>query len=116
MVIELPFPPSVLNPNNKNGKHWATTNAAKAKYRNDCWVLAMQSSRGYVPPDGPIALRLTFVQPPNRRRADVDNLLASCKAGIDGLAAALKVDDSRFEPMTICRAFGRPGKVVVEVA
>ena len=49
--------------------------------------------------------------------ADRDNLLAACKAGLDGIAAALKVDDSRFEPLTIRRVFGaKPGCVLVEVA
>jgi crossover junction endodeoxyribonuclease RusA len=35
-------------------------------------------------------------RPPDRRRRDLDNLLASMKAGLDGLADALGVDDSRW--------------------
>jgi crossover junction endodeoxyribonuclease RusA len=42
-----------------------------------------------------IALRIVFV-PPSRRRYDDDNLLASFKAGRDGLADALGVDDRAF--------------------
>lgn len=34
--------------------------------------------------------------PPDRRRRDMDNLLASCKGLLDGIADALGVDDSRF--------------------
>ena len=116
MRIELPFPPPALNPNRKAGKHWAATHAVKAGYRHDCWVLSVQAARGYVAPEGDIPLRVTFVQPDKRRR-DRDNLLASCKAALDSVAAALKVDDSRFEPVTISRTFGaKPGMVVVEVA
>lgn len=116
LSVTLPFPPAELSPNSKNGRHWGGTQAAKAKYRNDCWVLALQAARGFVAPAGDIPLRVTFVQPDKRRR-DRDNLLAACKSGLDGLAAALKVDDSRFEPVTISRVFGaKPGAVLVEVA
>ncbi len=118
MRIELPFPPAALNPNRKSGRHWAQTHAAKASYRDACWALALQElsrQRGWLAPAGDIALTLTFVQPDKRRR-DRDNLLAASKSGLDGLAAALKVDDSRFEPVTISRVFGaKPGAVIVEI-
>jgi crossover junction endodeoxyribonuclease RusA len=118
MMVELPFPPASLNPNRKNGRHWGTTHGVKTDYRTQCWALtlsAMQADRSFVPPAGDIPLRVTFVQPDKRQR-DRDNLLASIKSGLDGLAAALKVDDSRFEPVTICRQFGtKPGAVLVEV-
>lgn len=116
LTVTLPFPPAELNPNNRTGRHWAESHRAKANYRDACWALALKAARGFVPPEGDIPLRLTFVQPDKRRR-DRDNLLAASKAGLDGLAAALKVDDSRFEPVTICRRFGtKPGAVIVEVA
>ena len=35
--------------------------------------------------------------PPCRRTRDKDNLLASMKSGLDGLADALAVNDSRFK-------------------
>lgn len=47
-------------------------------------------------PDTPkIALWLDFV-PPDRRHRDDDNLVASFKAGRDGIAMALGIDDKRF--------------------
>lgn len=116
MKIELPFPPASLSPNRKNGRHWGATHAAKVSYRETCWALALQAARGYVAPDGDIALKVTFVQPDKRHR-DRDNLLAASKAALDGVAAALKVDDSRFEPVTVSRVFGtKPGALIVEVA
>lgn len=39
---------------------------------------------------------LTFL-PPDRRRRDLDNLIASMKSGLDVLADALGVDDNRFK-------------------
>jgi crossover junction endodeoxyribonuclease RusA len=36
--------------------------------------------------------------PPDKRKRDLDNLLARMKAGLDGLADALGVDDTIFRP------------------
>lgn len=41
-------------------------------------------------------VHLVFV-PPDRRNRDADNMLASMKAGLDGMADAMKVDDSKFK-------------------
>ena len=38
---------------------------------------------------------MTFI-PPDRRSYDRDNLVARMKAGIDGLADALSINDKRF--------------------
>lgn len=116
LTVTLPFPPAELSPNRKNGRHWGQTHAAKTAYRDECWALSLKASRGYLPPAGDIALRVTFVQPDKRRR-DRDNLLAASKAALDGFAAALKVDDSRFEPVTVSRVFGaKPGALILEIA
>jgi len=45
--------------------------------------------------DGPLHLWLDFYPPCNRKHDD-DNLTASFKAGRDGIADALGVDDNRF--------------------
>lgn len=63
-----------------------------------------------------LAVCLVFV-PPDRRHRDLDNCIASIKAGLDGLADVLGVDDSRWtlraaiasEPVAL-------GAVRVEVA
>lgn len=122
MKVELPFPPAELNPNRKNGRHWGATHAVKESYKRDCWALTLAAVKAAggnpcaLMPTGDIGLRLTFVQPDKRPR-DRDNLLAASKALLDGFSAALKVDDSRFEPLTICRQYGKkPGSVIVEIA
>ena len=62
-----------------------------------------------------MALDITFIQPDKRRR-DRDNLLAAMKSGLDGLAQALGVDDSEFEPVTIRREYGqKPGSVRIVI-
>ncbi len=61
------------------------------------------------------AVAITF-QPPNKIARDLDNMLASIKSGLDGIAAAIGVDDSKW---TITIQKGQPvkgGAVVVEIS
>lgn len=93
MTVTLPWPPSVLLPNKR--VHWAVRARAAKQYRKACWALAKEA--GIVAPDSErIHLFVDFV-PPDRRRRDDDNMVAAFKAGRDGLADALGVDDSRFK-------------------
>lgn len=86
------WPASVLSPNSR--EHWAKRARVKKEQRLEWYALAM-SERMRAPREGKIAVRLEFVAG-DRRPRDADNLLASCKAGLDGLADALGVNDSRF--------------------
>lgn len=116
MIITLPWPPAELNPNRKNGKHWSSTHKVKTRYKSDCYHLALQAIGAKPRGAGLLALTITFVQPDKIRR-DRDNMLASIKSGLDGVAMALGVDDETFDPLIIRREFGaKPGCVRVEVA
>lgn len=64
------------------------------------------------PEEGGIALRFDF-HPPDKRRRDLDNMLASIKAGVDGIADALGVDDQRFGFWLSREAPIKGGKIVV---
>ena len=117
MRIELPWPDSSLAPNRKNGRHWGAVHSAKVKRLADARYLALAAMRqqGYAPPPGTLPLVVTF-HAPDKRRRDLDNLLAALKADFDGVAQALGVDDQQFEPLTLRR--GAPvkgGLVVLEV-
>ena len=90
-TVILPWPPAALSPNAR--VHWATKSRAAKSYRLRCHVYA--SNAKLVAPEGRILLELEFCPPSNRRRDD-DNLLAAFKSGRDGLADALRIDDSRF--------------------
>lgn len=118
MRIELPWPDSSLAPNRKNGRHWGAVHSAKVKRLADARYLALAAMRqqGYAPPPGTLPLVVTF-HAPDKRRRDLDNLLAALKADFDGVAQALGVDDQLFEPLTLRR--GDPvkgGLVVLEVS
>jgi len=89
--IDLPWPPKELSPNART--HWAKRSKVAKGYRAACHLLAKKA--GLVAPVGRALLLLEFV-PPDRRRRDDDNMLASFKAGRDGLADALGIDDNRF--------------------
>ncbi len=61
-------------------------------------VAAMKEAgikRNDVRPKGMLLVQLV-VLPPSKRRRDEDNLLATCKAYLDGIAFGLKVNDCNF--------------------
>lgn len=94
MVVTLPWPPTQLSPNSTH--HWAVKNLHRQRYKQTCYWLAFEAGiRPNVKYKGPFAVHLKFI-PPTRRRRDEDNLVASMKAAIDGLAQAMGVDDSEF--------------------
>ncbi|MCU9528752.1 RusA family crossover junction endodeoxyribonuclease [Pseudomonas mosselii] len=91
MELTLPWPPAACSPNAR--VHWSRKSKAAKTYRYACFLLARQA--GIQAPKGDALLMLEFV-PPDRRRRDDDNLLAMFKAGRDGLADALGIDDNVF--------------------
>lgn len=88
----LPWPPRELSPNSR--AHWGRKSKAAKTYRTQCHLLCKQAGL-VAPTSGKILLSLVFV-PADRRRRDDDNCLGAFKAGRDGLADALGIDDSRF--------------------
>lgn len=96
MKVSLPFPNPKLNPNKKNGKHWIATFAIKSSSRE----LAKALTRPKLDLPEHIPLSVIF-NPPDKRHRDLDNLLASCKPYIDGIAEGLGINDKRFRPILI---------------
>lgn len=108
--ITLSWPPSTLSPNSR--AHWAVVAADRRAYRREGWLAAKEVNAAVRASD---SLCVTF-HPPDKRRRDLDNMLASIKSGLDGIADATCKDDSGWS-LTI--SVGEPvkgGKVVVEVA
>jgi crossover junction endodeoxyribonuclease RusA len=111
MQIELPWPPKELSPNAR--LHWAKKSKAVKLYRSSCGWIAKQNVPNI--PAGNMAVKITFY-PPDSRRRDRDNTIASFKAGQDGIADGWGVDDVRFNPVTY--AWGpcvKGGKVIIEI-
>lgn len=105
--ILFPWPPAELSPNARC--HWAKKARIIKKYRADCFYLtkAAKAKAG----EGAILLDVVFY-PPTPRSRDMDNMIASVKALLDGLADALGVNDSRFS-ITYAKGDRLGGKVSV---
>lgn len=99
LTLTLPWPPKELSPNAR--KHWRGLAKAKKAYRDACRVETLLQCRpGYLRLPERMHLTMDFV-PPDRRKRDRDNLVASMKAGLDGVADALGINDERFAVLTV---------------
>lgn len=94
-MITFPWPPAPLRPNARN--HWATKAKASKEYKEICFYLTKEQN---LPTKEYTELHLIF-SPPSKRHYDLDNLLASVKAGLDGMSLALKIDDKCFTKITV---------------
>lgn len=94
--IILPWPPVALSPNAR--LHWSALAKAKKAYRTECFYQARHAgiAAGMFGKDAKVHVSLEFY-PPDRRHRDEDNMLASMKSGLDGLADALGIDDRHFK-------------------
>lgn len=87
----------------------------KDQARDTAYMLTKQAAKRFSVPSGDIPLTLTF-HAPDRRKRDRDNCLAASKHMLDGVALALGIDDSRFEPLIVRRGDVTPGgALVVEI-
>lgn len=110
--VTLPWPPKVLSPN--SSAKLRLKMAAKKAYRNDCYIAALETLARYKKTFGnDIPITIEFRNPDGIKR-DLDNLHARIKMGLDSIAKALRVDDSRFNPVTLRRGpITKGGQVIV---
>jgi crossover junction endodeoxyribonuclease RusA len=104
IAINLDMPHKHLSPNSRC--HWAQKATAKSAQRNTAHQLIRSEliKSGDRRPMWKTANVQIVVTPPDRRRRDKDNLLASLKAAFDGAQdAGLIADDSglTYLPITI---------------
>lgn len=93
--ITLPWPSSALRPNAASPGNWRKKATAAKAYKAHC--LAICRYLGLRKVDGDVRPHLTIVfMPPDRRRRDLDNLLAQFKHGIDAISETLEIDDYLF--------------------
>lgn len=114
-MITLPFPSADLSPNAR--LHWRKVATAKKAARADghkaTLEMPLEARRAVAEGDGLIPVQIRFY-PPDKRRRDSDNMIASLKAAMDGIADALGVNDRRFRPHYFFEEPEKPGRVVVE--
>ena len=110
-IICLPWPPKELSPNARG--HWSKKAKAAKSYRHACRIITFAS--GIKAPEGKVLLVLEFV-PPDRRERDDDNLVACFKAGRDGIADALGINDNRFTTQfSLSTDVAKDGMVLVRI-
>ncbi|OLF82681.1 hypothetical protein AWH63_06660 [Marinobacter sp. C18] len=103
MRVSLKWPDKILSPNSRT--HWRKRSevvrayrwAAKVRTRSaiQLYKWDLKRLREVVAAGGCLHVFIEFY-PPDARRRDDDNLVASFKSGRDGLADALKIDDRHF--------------------
>lgn len=89
-VIRLPWPEPALWQNRK--VHWAKRAKATKSARAAAWALTIEQKVPRIP--GAI-LEFSF-HPPSRAKRDIQNMPATQKAAIDGIADAMGCDDNGF--------------------
>lgn len=113
-TITLAWPDRRLHPNSR--PHWAPRAKSAKAARAEGTLLALAAGWHRVDwPAGKLHLWIDFY-PPDKRRRDDDGLLASVKPHRDGIADAMKIDDSRFvsHPRVLDETFPG-GKVVMQI-
>jgi crossover junction endodeoxyribonuclease RusA len=80
----------ILNPNAR--PHWRAKAACAKVYRTQAWYL---TKAAHIESNA-LTVGIVF-RPPDKRRRDLDNCLASFKAALDGIADALGVNDNQFK-------------------
>lgn len=98
LTLVLPWPPKELNANSR--VHWTIKSRATKLYRKAAWLItknaiAMFDAHCLYGSIEPLSMELEFIPPDNRKRDD-DNCIASFKAARDGIADALRVNDNLF--------------------
>lgn len=93
--IEVGWPPTTLNPNNR--AHRAIKARARAAQKREAyWATCAVVPRCFRHNGRRITLTI-HAHPAVRRNRDGDNLVASLKGAIDGLAEAMGIDDGVFD-------------------
>ncbi len=91
-LIRLSWPQRALWQNTR--PHWRTRSEKTRAYRTEAWGAALAQSIGRIQTTTP---RLIFsFHPPDNRRRDLQNMPATMKAAIDGIADAMGCDDAGF--------------------
>lgn len=96
--ITLPWPDSRLAPNARG--HWYVKAQAVRKARDTAQILALGATVVGTEQLGRCRRVKLVFHPPDRRQRDIDNLIASCKAYLDGVCTALGIDDRQFRAVT----------------
>lgn len=110
--VTLPWLAKGLSPNTR--QHWAKRHNAIRMARHHTAYLVMEVMGRNKLKWSRVKVTYTF-HPPDKRRRDLDNLIASTKALGDGISDAIGIDDQYFIPTYSIGAPMKGGAVVVKI-
>jgi crossover junction endodeoxyribonuclease RusA len=94
--------------------HWAKRAEINSANELEGWTAAKVANNGEMPP-GEYSASIKF-HPPDKRRRDLDNLLARVKKQLDGACRAWGLDDSAIKRITLEWGEMRyHGEVLIEI-
>ena len=92
MTIKLPWPHPDLSP---NARVHRMEKARRAKHARETAGWLCKGAKVQKSTASALRVTITF-HPPDKRHRDTDNMLASCKAALDGVSDALGIYDSKW--------------------
>jgi len=115
ITVTLPWPDRALWQNSR--AHWTIARSATRALRQRAhWEMQWAGSRYLTITSRPV---LTWtIQPPDKRRRDMPNVIGALKPAIDGIQDALGIDDQHFLHQWP-QEFGEPvtgGKITVTIS
>lgn len=117
ITVQMPWPSIALSPNGR--AHWRDKHKATKASKSYAWGMtkSLMGPLGIVPGSwiGPISVQLTF-HPAVTRDRDLDNMQASQKAALDGIALALGINDTHFRPVSAIGDQRKPACVVITLS
>ena len=113
-AITLPWPPAATSPNGSQGKFRAKVSAAAA-YKRAAWAICLERKVRKIEASA-VEATVIFCPPSNVNRYDLDNTLSRAKQGLDAIAEAIGVDDSKWRSITLERGERcKNGGVIVHI-
>jgi crossover junction endodeoxyribonuclease RusA len=115
ILIELSWPAKELSPNARV-HHMVLHRFKKAAKTEAGWATKYAKPLTWGS-DGPFDVLIRAYPPAGKVKPDADNLVASCKAHLDGIADALGVNDNTFNAPSVEWAdWTQRGKLVIRIS
>jgi crossover junction endodeoxyribonuclease RusA len=103
----MPLPNMASSPNQKNGKHWSSTNTVKNQDKAIGTYTALSQLKDITfSPTDKLSCELIFYRG-DKRHVDWLNLCASYKAMEDGIFIALNCDDSQIKYVHVIKSYDK---------
>lgn len=111
--VALPWPNRLLSPNARI--NWRARHSIARTARRVGFYAAFEKHKGFAKPKGSMDVQLVL-HPATRRSRDEDNIIASMKSYLDGIADALQINDARFHfKEVVWKEVKRPPEVEVHI-